>query len=100
MELAYPNLAEVVTYHPYHIRTFAEYADVTVELLRAGIIGKEEELDDYEICKIAKYTGLPYTVLRCKKMIYLQKERYRHRQMIEQLFQLLDKVWEEQKKRK
>ena len=84
MECAYPNFAEIINFHPYHITSFASFADVTVELLKAGIIG-QEKLEETEIFNIARYAGLPYTVLKCPRMIYLYKSRYRHRQMIQSL---------------
>lgn len=96
MQFAYPNLAEIVNYHPYHITSFAGFAEVTVELLKAGIIGVEE-LKETEILNIAKYAGLPYTVLKCPRMIYIQKNRYRHRQMIKRLEIKLHEIWEAQK---
>ena len=96
MECAYPNFAEIINFHPYHITSFASFADVTVELLKAGIIG-QEKLEETEIFNIARYAGLPYTVLKCPRMIYLYKSRYRHRQMIQSLDTKLYKIWEAQK---
>lgn len=93
---AYPNLAEIINYHPYHIISFASFADVTVELLKAGIMGREN-LEESEIFNIARYAGLPYSVLKCPKMIYLYKSRYRHEQMIDRLEKKLYEIWEAQK---
>lgn len=39
MKDVYPNLVEIIKYHPYHITSFADFANVTVELLKAGITG-------------------------------------------------------------
>ncbi len=96
MQFAYPNLAEIINYHPYHIASFAGFAEVTVELLKAGIMGRES-LEESEIFNIARYAGLPYSVLKCPKMIYLYKSRYRHQQMIESLEKKLYEIWEAQK---
>ena len=93
---SYPNLNEIINYHPYHITSFADFADVTVELLKAAIIG-QEKLEETEIFNIARYTGISYTVLKCPKMIYLHKSRYRHQQMIERLNVKLYEIWEAQK---
>ncbi len=92
----YPNLAEIINYHPYHITSFADFANVTVELLKAGIMGKES-LEESEIFNIARYARLPYSVLKCPKMIYMYKSRYRHQQMIGRLEKKLYEIWEAQK---
>lgn len=96
MKVTYPNLAEVINYHPYHITSFADFANVTVELLKAGIAG-QERIEENEIFNIARYTGIPYSVLKCPKMIYLHKSRYRHQQMIDRLEKKLYEIWEAQK---
>lgn len=78
------NLQELIKYHPYHVSTFANFADVTLDLLVAALEG-EEELTRRELFNVAKYTGISYSVLSCPKMIALSKDRYRHWQMMEEL---------------
>lgn len=83
--MAYPNLAELIKYHPYHISAFANFADVTEELLKAAIRG-EEELTLLEIFKIAIYANTPVTVLTCPHLIMLDKKNSKHKQMVAKLF--------------
>ncbi len=81
----YPNLSEVIKYHPYHIGTFAYHADVTMELLQAVVDGQEElHLD--EIREISKLIDIPVSVLICPNRIMLDKNRFKHKQMINELF--------------
>ena len=96
MKVAYPNLAEIINYHPYHITSFAGFANVTVKLLKAGIAG-QERIEENEIFNIARYTGIPYSVLKCPKMVYLHKSIYRHQQMIDRLEKKLCEIREAQK---
>ena len=37
------NLKELIKYHPYDIGTFANFANITTDLLRAVIKGEEEQ---------------------------------------------------------
>lgn len=57
--MAYPNLSEIIKYHPYHIGTFANFADVTTELLQAALDG-QEELTGEELRNIARYSAIPW----------------------------------------
>ena len=82
----YPNLIEIITYHPYHVSTFANYAEVTGELLQEVLKGREELLPE-EIRNISKYAGLSKSVLMCPKLIMLDIRRYRHRTMINELLE-------------
>nr|WP_304430514.1 hypothetical protein [uncultured Acetatifactor sp.] len=81
MEVKMVNLAELVHYHPYHSSTFARYANVTTELLWAGIRG-EEELTRREIIGISVNSGVPVGVITCPGVIWLDRNSYRHRKMI------------------
>lgn len=78
------NLKELIKYHPYHISTFANFADVTVDLLKAAMNG-EEELTSMELANISRYVGISKGVLTCPQLIVLKRNRYRHRQMMEDL---------------
>lgn len=80
----YPNLGEVVKYHPYHICTFANHADVTMDLFQAALDG-QEELHSDEIRKISKLIKTPVSVLSSPNRIMLDKNRFKHKQMISQL---------------
>lgn len=84
----YPNLSEIIKYHPYHITTFASHAGVTVELLEAALDGKEELKPD-ELFNISRYDGIPLGVIKCPHLIRLSKTRKRHRDMVEKLVSLL-----------
>lgn len=82
----YPNLVEIITYHPYHVSTFDNFAEVTGELLQEVLKG-QEELSLGEIYNISKYAGLSMSVLMCPKLIKLDFCRYRHRTMINELLE-------------
>lgn len=81
-----PNLVEIITYHPYHVSTFANFAEVTGELLQEVLKGQEGLLLE-EIQNISKYAGIPMSVLECPKLIMLDIRRYRHRTMINELIE-------------
>lgn len=77
----YENLKELIENHPYSIETFADCANVTVDLLEAVLRG-EESLSANELLGIARLTGFPYSVLNCPKLILMDNKRYRHRMLI------------------
>ncbi len=81
MKMRMLNLEELIKYHPYHIDSFAEDADVTSELLQAAIRG-DEELTAREIFGIVRLSKVPFSVLTCPKLIELDKSSYRHQVMI------------------
>lgn len=54
-------------------------------------------MENTEIFNIARYAGIPYSVLKCPKVIYLYRSRYRHQQMIKGLEKKLYVIWEAQK---
>ena len=87
--MRYPNLAEIIRFHPYHIDTFAGFGDVTTELLVAGIRG-DEELRTEELNKIARYASIPAGVIMCPHLIKLGRFRYRHIVMVGELEDNLD----------
>lgn len=94
--MKYPNLAEVIKYHPYDIGTFANFAEVTTELMEAVTRG-EEELTPEELYRISKYSNIPLSILACPHMIRMDKKRYRHRVMVERPVNALYGIWEDQK---
>lgn len=74
----YPNLIEVQKQSCLYVGIFA---NVTMEPLLAVFRG-EEELTDDEIWRVARYNGIPYSVLTCPKVIMLDMSRRRHRKMV------------------
>lgn len=91
-----PNLLEIMKYHPYHISTFAGFADVTTEFLEA-VIRDEEDLTVGELIKISQYSGIPISVMICPKTILLDKYRAKHRKMVEELCGYLTFIAQEEK---
>lgn len=77
----YPNLKELIKYHPYSIETFADHANVTVGVLKAAFEG-DEELSIDELYRISCLTGFSCSALLCPKLILLDNRRYRHRMMV------------------
>lgn len=72
----YPNLVEIHGGMPTDY-----FAEVTKELMLAVFRG-EEDLTLEEICRIARYNGIPLSVLTCPKVIMLDMGRRRHRKMV------------------
>ncbi len=97
MKNNYLNLKYLIQYHPYHIDTFAGFAHVTTELLKEVLAGREE-LTDAELFRISKYTGVPMSVLNCPKLITLNRNRHRHRVMMDKLGVILGDISDCQKK--
>ena len=87
--MRYPNLAEIIRFHPYHIDTFAGFGEVTTELLVAGIKG-DEDLRIDELSKIARYAGISMGIITCPLLIKLDRFRYRHIVMVGELENNLD----------
>ena len=74
----YPNLIEVQKASNLYLGYFANMTD---ELVLAAFRG-EEELTADEIRRVARYNGIPYSVLTCPKVILLDMGRWRHRKMV------------------
>lgn len=83
-EYKYPNLIEVQKADHLHLGYFA---NVTDELVLAAFRG-EEELTDDEIRQVARYNGIPFSVLTCPKLIMLDCNRIKHRRMIAEVDKL------------
>lgn len=88
----YPNLVEIHNYFPT-----GYFANVTEELMCAVFRG-EEDLTAEEMRKIARYNGIPFSVLMCPKLITLDRGNYRHWKMMKQLQDKLYVIWALQKK--
>lgn len=86
----YPNLVEVRKQDRLYIEQFA---NITSELLFAAFRG-EEELTGDEIWQVARYNGIPLSVLTCPKLIMLDNKRIRHRNMVERLRGRLYPIWQ------
>lgn len=87
----YPNLVEIYEYFPT-----GYFANVTDELMLAVFRG-EEDLTTMEMLAIARYNGIPFSVLTCPKLITLSRERYRHQELMNQLRDKFYKIWELEK---
>ncbi len=77
----YPNLQELVKYHPYGENTACDHAEIEPELLHAAFKG-EELLTPAEIISIARLYGCPAGVIVCPKLIMLDMGRPRHKKMV------------------
>ena len=77
----YPNLKELIKYHPYHISTFANFANVERDLLEAALIG-EEELAAEDLMGISCYGRIPFGVLASPSMIMLDPLSLKHKRMV------------------
>lgn len=75
----YPNLVEIHGGMPTDY-----FAEVTPELMLAVFRG-EEDLEAEEIHKIARYNGIPFSVLTCPKLIMLDMKRLKHQKMVHKL---------------
>lgn len=90
--MKYPNLIELLRYHPYDISTFANFADVSTDTMRKIKSGEKEAYFE-TIYKIAYFTNIPYSILNCEKPIYLETRNKKHQQMIEELENNLCKIY-------
>lgn len=95
--MRYPNLTEFIKYHDYHMDTFADFANISPELLQEVLYG-DEELTEKELLGICKYAGAPFTVLSCPKLIVLDRDRWRHWQMMGVLSDMFYEIWEWKRK--
>ena len=77
----YPNLRELIKYHPYHVGTFANFANVELDLLEAALIG-EEELTAGELMGISCYGRVPLGVLASPSLVMLDPLSLKHKKMV------------------
>lgn len=82
--MKYPNLIEMVKYHPYHISTFADHAGVTTELMEEAVKGNEDLLLA-EKQGIARLLGVPISLLFLPKPILMDRKNRKHQKMVEDL---------------
>lgn len=82
--MSYPNLNTLITHHPYSMDTFADHANVTMEVLRGALSGNDL-LTDAELCGMAFLAKIPTSVIKCPRLIMLDPKREKHRRMIKDL---------------
>lgn len=94
----YPNLAELVYYHPYNYVTFADHANITNGLMEA-VITAGEELTKEELHGMwrlinsdSRHPEIDFSVLVCPKLIMLDNQHIRHCRMIDELSGVFLKV--------
>lgn len=90
--MSYPNLKEAAPYY-----NLAYFANITPELLSEVLKGNED-LTALEVMRICQYTGIPHSVLFNRKLIKLDQTNYRHWNMLSELENKIDEIWEWQKK--
>lgn len=95
--MIYPNLIEMVKYHPYHISTLADHAGVTTELMEEVVRGNEE-LSLEEALGIARLYNVQLEVLFLSKLIRMDKENKEHQRMVKELIDWLPVIHEYQLK--
>lgn len=94
--MKYPNLSEIIKYHPYHISTFASFANVTSELMEAVIYG-DEELKAAELLLLCHYGEINPQIALYPRMIMMDKTKRRHKMMIAELEEMFQKIHTEDK---
>lgn len=80
----YPNLQELIKYHPYGETVVCEYARIEPELLHAALDGKEV-LTPIEIIAIARLYGCSAGVLNHPKVIMLDMNKLKHNRMVTEI---------------
>lgn len=86
--MIYPNLNEMVKYHPYHISTLADHAGVTTELMEEVVRGNEE-LSLEEALGIARLYNVKLEILFLPKLIRMDKQNRKHQRMVSELMSFL-----------
>lgn len=80
----YPNLVEIMKYHPYGERTACDHARIELELLHA-VMNEGEPLETIEIIQLAKLYQCPAEILTRYKIIMLDLNRWKHNKMASQV---------------
>lgn len=96
--MQYPNLTEIIRYHPYDIGTFAYFANVTTNLMKS-ICYEDEAMDFSELQEISYYAQLDIKVISLPKLILLDRNRLRHKNMMKNLNNMFYEIWEASKKK-
>ncbi len=77
----YPNLQELIKYHPYSEATVCGHAGIEPELLHAILEGSEA-FAPAEVIAIARLYECPVDVISCPCLIMLDMTRIRHKKMV------------------
>lgn len=80
----YPNLQELITWHPYGEPVICDHARIEPELLHAALEGKEG-LTQIEVIAIARLYGCPASVISCPNLVKLDAGRLRHKKMFREV---------------
>lgn len=73
MNCKYPNLAELIKYHPYPYTTFAQHANVTAEIFQAVLNG-EDDLSPEEALNMCTLDGLSFELIFSDELCMLTQE--------------------------
>lgn len=77
----YPNLCELIQYHPYSSHTVCDHANIEPEVLQAALEGRETLTPD-EVLAIARLYGCPAHVIDCAELIMLGMGKLKHNKMV------------------
>jgi hypothetical protein len=77
----YPNLVELYKYYPCGEPAMCDHAGIEPELLYA-VLRNGERLELQELLGFARLYGCSMGVLKCQKVIMLDRTRWKHRKMI------------------
>lgn len=83
----YPNLSELLKYHPYGDKTACYHAEIEPELLDA-VMNDGEPLEHIEIIRLSRLYQCPVGVLTHHKIIMLDWNKWKHKKMIEKVHNL------------
>lgn len=89
--MIYPNLIEMIKYHPYHISTLADHAGVTTELMQEAAKGRMV-LPPEERQRIARLYRIPSGLLFLPKLVRMNKGNRKHQKMVEELMAQLSAI--------
>lgn len=89
----YPNLFIYYSNVGTNESSFAAHAGVTTELFMA-VLKEREELSFREFCGIRGLTGIPVKILMLPQIIRMERDHYKHRKMIDDLYSFKDEIIE------
>lgn len=90
----YPNLNEMVKYHPYGIPAICDHGNIEADLLNE-VLTANAILEENELRGIARLYGCSYDFLASPTLAKLNNKKYKHRQYgfeISRLFLLLKEM--------
>lgn len=80
----YPNLNELINYHPYGKPAVCDHAGIEPELLEAVLIGGES-LTGTEILGLARLYRCPIGVLGNSEIVMLDMGKLKHKKMVREV---------------